>query len=49
MGGLREFIRDMNQAMSNPGLSGAERAIYSKLMGMASRALDKAEDVFKAP
>ena len=47
IGGLRGFIKDMNQALSNPGLSTVEHGIYSKLLGMASRALDAAEAVLK--
>lgn len=43
VGGLREFIDDMNQALSNPELSGLQRFAYSRFLGMASRALDDAE------
>jgi RHS repeat-associated protein len=43
VGGLREFIKDMNQAMSNPALSTLERSVYGRLVGTASKALDNAE------
>ncbi len=43
IGGLREFLADMRGAMSDPHLTVAERNLYSRFIGLASRALDAAE------
>ena len=43
VGGLRGFIDDLNQALSNPNLSELERTGFGSLLGVASRALDRAE------
>jgi hypothetical protein len=45
--GLRQFVNVMKQAMSNPDLTRGELAAYSRMLGIASRALDRAEDALR--
>jgi hypothetical protein len=46
-GGLREFIGTMKNALSSGELSAVERAAYGRLLGQASRALDRVEDALR--
>jgi len=43
MSGLRGFIDDLNQALSNPELTRGARRVYEEALGAASRMLDRAE------
>lgn len=39
------IVGTMKSALANPELGGLEREAYSRMLGIASRALDRAEDV----